>query len=310
VDLTGKNLNFRLGAIGIRLIKQKEDKLIKRLLILFLVGLLILIPLGGCANGGQKTITAFCGSASKPATEEAAKVFEERTGIKVYLNFSGSGTVLSQMKLSRSGDLYIPGSPDYMVKAEQDGVVEPESVEIISYLIPAILVPHGNPKNIQTLSDLAQPGIKVGIGNPEAVCVGLYAYEILEHNNLLEEVGRNIITHAESCSKTASLVALKAVDAILGWRVFSKWHPETIDVVYLKPEQIPRLAYISGAISTFTQDRDSAQRFLDFLVSPEGQEIFSNWGYMATESEARKFAPNAEIGGEYKLAKTYEPLGK
>ena len=282
----------------------------KRLLILFLVGLLTLIPISGCVKGEQKTITAFCGSASKPAMEEAAKVFEQKTGIKVYLNFSGSGTMLSQMKLSRSGDLYIPGSPDYMVMAERNGVVEPESVKIICYLVPAILVQQGNPKNIQTLSDLAQPGIKVGIGNPEAVCVGLYAYEILDHNNLLPEVGRNIVTHAESCSKAASLVALKAVDAILGWRVFSKWHPETIDVVYLKPEQIPRLAYIPGAISTFTQDKDSAQKFLDFLVSPPGQEIFSKWEYIATESEARKFAPNAEIGGEYKLAKTYKPLGK
>lgn len=275
-----------------------------------MVGLLILISVSGCTGGEQKTITAFCGSASKPAIEEAAKIFEERTGIKVYLNFSGSGTVLSQMKLSRSGDLYIPGSPDYMVKAEDEDIVEPESVKIISYLIPAILVQHGNPKNIQTLSDLARPGIKVGIGNPEAVCVGLYAYEILEHNNLLPEVGGNIVTHAKSCSETASLIALKAVDAIIGWRVFSEWQPETIEVVYLKPEQIPRLAYIPGAISTFSQDKDSAQKFLDFLVSPPGQEIFSKWGYMATESEARKFAPHAEIGGGYKLLKTYEPLGK
>jgi len=286
------------------------EKVISLILTGVLVGLLILIATGGCAKGGQKTITAFCGSASKPAIEEAAKVFEQGTGIKVYLNFSGSGTMLSQMKLSRSGDLYIPGSPDYMVMAEHDGVVEPESVKIISYLVPAILVQHGNPKNIQSLSDLAKPGIEVGIGNPEAVCVGLYAVEILEYSNLLEEVGRNIITHAESCSRTASLVALKAVDAILGWRVFSEWHPDTIDVVSLKPEQIPRLSYIAGAISTFTEDRESAQKFLDFLVSPQGQEIFSKHGYIATESEARRFAPNAEIGGEYKLPETYEPLGK
>jgi len=275
-----------------------------------LVGLLILIPLGGCATGRQKSITAFVGSASKPAMEEAAQAFEEKVGMKVYLNFGGSGTLLSQMKLSKSGDLYIPGSPDYMVMAKHKGVVEPDSVKIISYLIPAILVQHGNPKNIRSLSDLAKPGIEVAIGNPEAVCVGLYAYEILKYNNLLEDVGRNVVTYAESCSKTATLVALASVDAILGWRVFSRWHPDIIDVVYLESEQIPRLAYIPGAISTFTEDRESAQRFLDFLVSPEGQEIFRKWGYITTENEARKFAPDAEIGDEYKLPQTYKPLVK
>lgn len=276
---------------------------------LALAVVMLLVAFGGCAQEGQKTITAFCGAASKPALEEAAASFEQETGIKVYLTLGGSGSVLSQMKVDKSGDLYIPGSPDYMVIAERDGVVDPASVKIITYLVPAILVQKGNPKNIQSLADLAKPGIEVGIGNPEAVCVGLYAYEILEYNNMLPEVGPNIVTYAESCDKTASLIALKAVDAVMGWRVFSYWQ-DTIDVVYLEPEQIPRLAYVPGAISTFTKDRESAKEFLDFLVSAQGQEIFSRWGYLVTESEARKYAPDAEIGGEYKLPVTYKPLVK
>ena len=286
------------------------EKLVESTIIGALVGLLILIPIAGCARGEQKTITAFCGSASMPAMKEAARVFEEKTGIKVYLNFGGSGIMLSQMKLSRSGDLYIPGSPDFMVVAEREGIVEPESVKIISYLVPAILVQEGNPKNIQTLSDLARPGIEVGIADPEVVVIGLYAYEILEYNDLLAEVGENIVTYTKSAADAASLVVLRAVDAVIGWRITAKWHPETIDIVYLKPEQIPRLSYIPGAISTFTEDRESAQKFLDFLVSPEGQEIFSKWGYITTESEARTFAPDAEIGGEYRLPDDYEPLVK
>ena len=285
-------------------------KIISIIIVGVLAGLLIFIPLVGCQKGEQKTITAFVGSASKPAMEEAARAFEEKTGIRVYLTFGGSGTMLSQMKLSRSGDLYIPGSPDYMLKAEREGVVESASVEIISYLIPAILVQHGNPGDIQGLPDLAKPGTEVGIGNPETVCVGLYAVEILDFNNLLEGVGGNVVTYTESCSKTASLVALGSVDAVIGWRIFSEWRPDAIDVVYLKPEQITRLAYIPGAISTFSEDKESARRFLNFLISPEGQEIFSDSGYITTETEARKFAPDAEIGGEYILPGTYETLVK
>ena len=282
----------------------------KKLLILVLAGLSLFLPLGGCTAGQQKAITAFVGSASKPAMEEAARAFEQETGIKVYLNFGGSGTMLSQMKLSRSGDLYIPGSPDYMVMAEREGVIELETVRIISYLIPAILVQHGNPKNIQSLSDLARPGIKVGIADPESVSIGAYAYEILEYNNLLPEVGRNIVTYAESYSKIVSLVALKTVDAVIGWRIFSMWQQDSIEAVYLKSEQIPRLSYIPGALSTFTDDRERAPKFLAFLVSSQGQEIFRKWGYIVTESEARKHAPEAEIGGEYKLPEAYEPLVK
>ena len=274
--------------------------------LLILIGLLLSTVISGCTGSEEKSITAFCGSASKPAMEEAALAFEQETGIKVYLNFSGSGTMLSNMKISQSGDVYIPGSPDYMSIAEDDGVIDPETIKIVSYLVPAILVQEGNPDNIETLSDLARPGIKVGIGNPEVVCVGLYAYEIMEKNDMLEEIEANIVTLAESCSKTASLVALKTVDAILGWRVFSEWH-DTLGVVYLEPNQVPRIAYIPAAVSTFSKDQESARKFIDFLVSPKGQEYFRKWGYIATEEEARTYAPNAVIGGEYHLPENYNP---
>jgi molybdate transport system substrate-binding protein len=256
----------------------------------------------------EPTLTAFCGAASKPAMDESAQAFEKKTGIKVYCNYGGSGTILSQMKLSKTGDLYIPGSPDYMVKAERDSVIDSKTVKIIAYLIPVIAVQHGNPSNIQSLADLAKPGIKIGIGNPEAVCVGLYAVEILDYNHLLADVGKNIVTQAESCERTATLLSLKWVDAVIGWHVFHDWDPDKIDVVYLKPEELPRIAYIPAAISTYAKDRESAQEFIDFLVSRQGQDIFRKWGYITTEDEARQFAPEAKIGGEYKLPETYESL--
>jgi molybdate transport system substrate-binding protein len=239
--------------------------------------------------------------------EEAAVAFEKETGIKVYLNFGGSGAMLSQIELSRSGDLYFPGSPDYMVKAEKKGVIDSDSVKKIAYLIPVIAVQHGNPKNIQSLADLTKPGIEVGIGNPQAVCVGLYAAEILDYNHLLADVGKNIVVNTESCDKTATLISLKLVDAVIGWDVFHSWDPEKIDVVYLPADQLPRIAYIPGAITKFSTDKESAQKFLDFLVSEQGQQIFQKWGYITTESEARKFAPDAEIGGEYRLPSSYKP---
>lgn len=274
-----------------------------------LVALLILVPVGGCAQS-ERTITAFVGSASKPAMEEAAQTFSQNTGIKVYLNLGGSGNVLSQMKIAKSGDLYIPGSPDYMARAEREGVVYPDSEATIAYLVPAILVQEGNPRGITSFSDLTSPGIEIGIADPESVCVGLYAVEILEYNGLLDRMREtgNVVTYTESCAKTASLISLKAVDAIIGWRVFTHWNPETTDVVYLEPQQVPRIAYIPGAISTFTKDREGAQRFLDFLVSAEGQEIFRKWGYLATEAEARQSAPDAKIGGEYQLPSSYQPM--
>ncbi len=274
--------------------------------ILALVGAVLLIVISGCAGAESITITAFVGSASKPPMEEAARLFREKTDIEVYLTFGGSGSLLSQIELSQMGDLYIPGSPDYMVKAEKKNVIDSTSIKKIAYLVPVIAVPRGNPENIRSLADLARPGVEVGIGNPEAVCVGLYAIEILDYNHMLDDVGKNIVVHAKSCEDTATLISLKSVDAVIGWDVFQHWDPDNIEVVYLAPEQLPRIAYIPGGILKFTRDSASARKFLDFLVSPEGQAIFQKWGYITLESEAKKLAPEAAIGGEYQLPANYQ----
>jgi molybdate transport system substrate-binding protein len=268
-------------------------------------GILLLTSVGGCAGARPKTLTAFVGSASKPPVEEAARAFQEKTGIEVYLTFGGSGSLLSQIELSKSGDLYIPGSPDYMVKAERQGMVDPSSEQKIAYLVPVMAVPRGNPANIKSLADLARPGVRVGIGNPEAVCLGLYAVEIFDFNHMLDSVSQNIVVHAKSCEDTATLVSLKSVDAVIGWDVFQHWDPADIEVVYLAPEQLPRIAYVPGAVLKFSSNADNARKFLEFLVSPEGQAIFQKWGYITTEADAKKYAPDAVIGGEYQLPEGY-----
>jgi molybdate transport system substrate-binding protein len=257
-----------------------------------------------------KTITAFVGSASKPPMDEAARLFESQTGAKVYITYGGSGSVLSQMELSKTGDLYIPGSPDYLVKSNAKNITDPATIKIVTYLVPAICVQRGNPKNVRSLEDLARPDITVGIGNPATVCVGLYAVEILDYNHLLADVYKNIITQAASCDNTATLISLKSVDAVMGWSVFQQWDPQNIEAVLLKPEQLPRLAYIPAALSTYSKEKETASAFIDFLTSEVGQSIFRKWGYDVTETEARKYAPQARIGGEYQLPDSYKKLIK
>jgi molybdate transport system substrate-binding protein len=248
-----------------------------------------------------KSLIAFVGSASMPATKQVAVFFEKETGIHVELHFGGSGSMLSQMSLSRRGDVYFPGSPDYMAKAIETKAVQPDSVREIAYLIPAINVPRSNPKSIEALRDLGSKGVELAIANPRSVCVGLYAVEILEKNGLKESVKPNIKTYVESCSRTASIVALKNVDAAIGWRVFGHWNPRRILSIALKPHEIPRIASIPIAISTFSQNHRDAQQFIDFLRSDAGKDIFRKWGYIVTEAEARRFAPNSEIGGRYEV---------
>jgi len=249
-----------------------------------------------------KTLELFIGSASQPATTEAAKVFKEKTGCQMLLHFSGSGKMLSEMKLGRRGDLYFPGSSDFMELAKKQGEVVPETEKLIVYLLPAINVPANNPKKIEKLEDLAKPGVRIGIARPDTVCVGLFAAEVLVHNKMAETVKPNIVTHAESCAKTCQLAAIGSVDAILGWRVFHYWKPDKIKTIMLKPHQIPRIGFVPIAQSKYCTQPEVAKAFVDFLLGDEGKAIFRKWHYLVSEEEARKLtAQDCPVGGEWEL---------
>jgi molybdate transport system substrate-binding protein len=246
-------------------------------------------------------LIAFVGSASLPATKEAAQVFEKETGIHIELHFGGSGFMLSQMILSRRGDLYFPGSPDYMAKAIERKAVNPDSVREIAYLIPAINVPRANPKTVRGLKDLGREGMRLAIANPHSVAIGVYAAEIIDKSGLREWVKPNIKTYVESFSRLGNLIVLNNLDAVIGWRIFQWWNPDRALTIPLKPREIPRISTASIAISQFPRNPEAAQQFIRFLESDAGRGIFGKWGYIVTEAEARNFAPKAKIGGRYEI---------
>jgi molybdate transport system substrate-binding protein len=201
-----------------------------------------------------------------------------------------------------------------MEVAKREGLVFPDSEKVAVYLVPAINVQKGNPKGIHTIKDLTKEGVRVAIANPETVCVGTYAVEIVEKNLdpfHKEKFKKNLVNYTESCEKTANVISLRAVDAVLGWRVFQYWDPERIETIYLKPEEIPRIGYIPIAISKFTRDKALAQKFIDFLLSPHGKSIFRKHHYLMDLKESQPFArSDTPVGGEYVLPNGWRTMKK
>jgi len=242
-----------------------------------------------------RKIRVFFGAAAEVPEQEIVELFERKYGISVVASFGGSGSLLSSIEIAKAGDLYVPGSQDYMEKAVRKGIIRKDTITIIAYLVPAIIVPKGNPKNITCLEDLAKPGVRIGLADPETVCVGGYAVDLLKYNGLWEKVEPNVIVYVESCSKCANLPVTKSVDAVIGWHVFYYWNPNATDIIWIEPEKIPKVAYIAAALTVYVEDEYAARKFLEFLVSEESREIFQKYHYFATIEEAKNYAPNATV---------------
>jgi molybdate transport system substrate-binding protein len=261
-----------------------------------------------------RTLHVFFGSVAEVPVREIIGLYEAKTGVKIEPIFGSSGSLLSSMEVAKVGDIYAPDSLDFMYRANEAAVTNPDSVKILAYMIPAIIVPKGNPKNIASLEDLAKAGVRVAIADPQSVAIGAYAAELLEVNNLTSKeslwkaVKPNIVAYADSTSSLASIVAGGSVDAAIGWSVMGYWDTSTTDIVMINATKIPRIAYIPAAISTYTEDLEKAQDFLNYLVSSDAQAVFERDHYFTTVAEAQQYAPNALVEQISSSLTTVTPL--
>lgn len=253
------------------------------------------------AWAAEERILFMAGAAAQPVVEPLAKAFETKTGIKVDVNIAGSGMLLSQIELSGKGDIYFPGSIDFIDKAVKDGMVDESTVTPIVYLVPSINVQKGNPHKIKTLKDLCRPGLRVAIAQPETVCLGVFAVELAERFLSPEEkkaFRANLVTYTESCEKTAAALLLKSADAVIGWSVFEYWNPELIETVKLTPDEIVRISYLAVAITKRSQHLEASKKFVEFMKSPEGLEFFKKFHYFTTAEEALAYVgADKPVGG-------------
>jgi molybdate transport system substrate-binding protein len=279
----------------------------KRVFVVFLVLLAAIIsPILTCAG---EPLLVFCGAAFKQPMEDIARTFSEKTKIKVTVTYGGVGTLLSQIILTKQGDLFVVPSEYIMLQAKAKGVIIPGTVESLAYVAPAINVQKGNPKNIKDLADLAKPSLKVAIANPELVFTGMLAVEIIQGSldpGQIARLKKNIVTYPEDFNKLATTLILGNVDAIMGLHNLSQWYPNKVDTIRLKPDEVRRIGAGQVGVLKNSKNVGDAVELKNFMISGEGQKIFARYGYFPTSQDAFTWVgAKKPVGGEHPAPVTW-----
>lgn len=222
----------------------------------------------------EKSLIVFCGAGLREPMEEIAKIYEEKEGVVIKYTFGGSAQLLSQMELLGSGDVYMPGARAYIDSAAKKGFIE-ESKDVV-YHVLLIATQKGNPKNIQSIDDLTKDGIKVGIGEPEGNAVGQASKSVLTKNNLWEDIQDNIVVKSGTVNELLVYLKMEQVDAVLIWSELPS--PELFDIVNIPLEEGFVKVVPVGKL-TFSEKPGEAQKFVDFVSSDEGKEIFLKYNF-------------------------------
>jgi molybdate transport system substrate-binding protein len=256
-------------------------------IVLILVALVVITP--ACSGGSSSTLTVFAAAGAKPALDEICAAYREKSNVVVEVTYGGGGEVLSQLELDRSGDVYVAPEQSFMQKAVEKQLVVPEIVTAIAWMVPVIAVPVENPQSITKLEDLARPGVRVAVTRPETTLLGKYAPEIFEKAGLADAIGQNIVTEAARPDSLLTMLVMGQVDAAILWNFYEVQSADDVAVIYLAPEQLTGIGEMRAAVTSFTENEDEAQRFVDFLGSPEVKKIFEELGYIVDGEVLQKY---------------------
>jgi molybdate transport system substrate-binding protein len=233
------------------------------------------------ASEGTTSLMVYCGAGMRKPMDEIGSVFEQKYDVKVEYNYAGSNALLSQMELTKTGDCYMPGATKYIDIATEKGFIDYK--QKVCYHIPVITVPKGNPANIASLEDFAREDVTLVWGDPEVAAIGSAGVKILEKNGLYDDVWSHVIATLPTMNEVMMQIAMGQADASLNWWDTVKFVDE-IDVVEIPQEQ-NMIKIVPIGTTTFSENKETANQFVDFVASDEGKAIFEKHGFITYPNE-------------------------
>lgn len=252
---------------------------------LILATLLLVMPLH--AQDSQ-TLTVFAAASLTDAFEELATEFEvANPGVEVVFNFGSSSQLATQLSEGAPADVFASANARQMTVAQDAERIGSRPRTFVKNRL-VVAVPMDNPAGIQTLADLAKPGVKLVIAAPD-VPVRDYTNTMVERlsadnvygASFAEAFTANVVSEEPNVRQVVAKIALGEADA--GMVYVSDITPDVANQVTAipVPDTYNTLATYPIAITNDAAHPELAQAFVDYVLSDAGQDILVKWNFIS-----------------------------
>ena len=241
---------------------------------------LVMVPIfglvfAGCASSDDTT-TSLRIAATSSLTEVFNDIGEQfmlaNPDITIAFNFASSSDLALQISQGLPADVFASADVKNMAKVTDAGLLHGQPIAFATNSLE-IVVEKGNPLHIDSLAQIATPGL-LFVTCPIEVPIGAYTAEVLRNAGVtvapasLEENVKGILTK----------VALGEADAGIVYRTDILAAGNSVTGVPIADNVNVTTKYLIGALRD-SQNQDASQRFIIFLSSEQGQKIFSQFGF-------------------------------
>ncbi|MEI8242081.1 MAG: substrate-binding domain-containing protein [bacterium] len=235
------------------------------------------------AAAPRQTLLVYCAAGVKPPVEAVARAYEKECGVSVQLQYGGSGTLLSNLRIARAGDLFVAGDASFVRLGREQGVIA-EAIPL-AQMHPVIAVRAGNPKRIQGLDDLLRGDVAVALASPGAASIGRLTQQLLEPSGLWALLKPRVKVFKPTVNDIANDIKLGGVDAGIVWDATARQYPE------LQAVEVPSFASavetVTIGVLTASARPAAALRFARYLSAPDrGAIVFAQNRYTPAAGDA------------------------
>ena len=241
-------------------------------------------PIAGDSWSPKPELVLYSGGVNRPAVETLLTKFAARENVSVTTVFNGCGVLCATMKTmgnhenSKYPDAYYACDLCFVPPVAEQF---PEAV-ILTETDIGIVVRSGNPKQVKSLADLAQSGLRIGLCNSEQSTLGYMTRGILKSSALWDSVHKNVVVEVPTADFLINQMRAGALDAAVVYSINVQGGNEALEFV-------PILHAGAKAVQPFAVRRDSsnrqlATRMLEFLKANRGE--FEKAGFRWRGNEA------------------------
>jgi len=229
---------------------------------------------GGTSSGLSGELTIFAAASLTASFDELAAEFgEENPGVMVKpIDFDGSSTLVTQLEEGASADVFASADEANMQKLADAGLLAGDSSIFASNTLEIAVAP-GNPKGIDSLSDLADPGLLVVLCAPQVPC-GAASQKLLSLD------GVTVTPASEEQNVTAVLTKVKTGEADAGLVYKTDVLAAGSSVSGVDAENADQVVndYTIG-VPKSAKDPALATAFIQWVLSDRGQAVLDRYGF-------------------------------
>jgi molybdate transport system substrate-binding protein len=239
---------------------------------------LLALALAGCggdsnSSSGKKSISVSAAASLTEAFEEIADDFDQA---EVKLQFAGSDALAAQIQKGARPEVFAAANTKLPDQLFAEGLVEQPVAFATNTLV--IAVPKGS-SEIKSIDDLSAKGVSIAAG-AKTVPVGSYTRKVLAELPASEEkaILTNIKTEEPDVKGVVGKLKAGAVDAGFVYITDVLDADDELKAVQLPKELQPVVVY-SAAVVKGAKQAALGQQFLDFVLSPDGQQELKDEGF-------------------------------